>query len=98
MSSNPASQSLIVAPTIQETNNVDLPIMLSTPTAHELFTTIPSTTGHVMCDESLIALGYDIISYIVGPMPSTQFLEFLPGKWGIPLRNKPFKGLANYKP
>ena len=96
MSSNPASPEP-VAPTTPETNNVDLPTMLSTPTVHKLSTTIPFTTGHVMRDESLIALGYEMIGYIVGPMPSTQFLEFLPAKRGIPLRNNPFKGLANHE-
>ena len=95
MSSNPSSPEP-VAPTTPENANVDLP--LSTPTVHKLSTTIPYTTGHIIRDESLIALGCEMIGYIVGPMPSEQFLDFMPSKRGIPpFSRKPFKALANHK-
>ena len=50
----------------------------TTPTNHKQSTTIPFTSGHVMRDETLIALGNEMVGYVVGPMPAKEFLKFLP--------------------
>jgi hypothetical protein len=63
--------------TTPETACVDLPIH-STPTVQKRYTNIPFTSGHVMRDETLIALGNEMVGYVVGPMPAQKFLDFLP--------------------
>lgn len=50
----------------------------STPTQYKQSTALPFTSGHVMRDETLVALGNEMVGYAVGPMPAVEFLEFLP--------------------
>ena len=39
---------------------------------------IPFTSGHLERDETLIALGNEMVGHVVGPMPTQNFLDFLP--------------------
>jgi hypothetical protein len=49
-----------------------------------------------MRDETLIALGNEMVGYVVGPMPAKHFLELLPrnSKKSPSFRKKPFADLA----
>ena len=85
------------APTTPETAHVNLPIH-STPTVHKQSTYIPYTSGHVIRDETLIALGNEMVGYVVGPMPFTKFLDFLPRNRGKPsFRKKSFAELGKQR-
>ena len=58
---------------------VDLDIVNMTPTIHRRTTTLaPCTSNHLERDETLIALGQEIVGYVVGPMPADKFLDLLP--------------------
>ena len=58
----------------------------------------PWTTGHVMRDDSLIALGNQIVDCVVGLMPAEEFLELLPPtSKPLPVEEKPFTNLADKK-
>ena len=50
----------------------------STSTVHKQFTARQWTTDHEYRDDSLIALGNEIVGHVVGPMPAKEFLELLP--------------------
>jgi hypothetical protein len=41
-------------------------------------TALPYTSGHIIRDETLMALGDEMAGYVVGPMPPKDFLKFLP--------------------
>ena len=58
-------------------------------------TNIAFASGHII-RESLIALGNEMVGYVVGPMPAKEFLDFLPcNPWKV--RKKLFAGLATQK-
>ena len=84
-------------PTTPENPPIDLPID-STPTVHKQSSARPYSTGHVMRDESFIALGNEILGYIVGLMPAEEFLELLPPtSKPLPVETVPFTDLADKK-
>lgn len=67
-------------PTAQENNLFDIPtVRVLTPTIYnlKLSTARPWTTGHATRDESLIALGKEMVGSVVGLMPAKEFLELL---------------------
>lgn len=72
-----AASTGIPEPTTPENAPVDLPLD-STPTVHKQSSAIPYTSGHVMRDETLIALGNEMVGYVVGPMPAKDFIKLLP--------------------
>ena len=86
----------IPEPTTPDNAPVDLPSYL-TPTVHKQSTAMPFTSGHIMRDETLIALGNEMIGYVVGPMPAKDFLELLPrnSRKSPTFRKKPFADLAD---
>ena len=89
----------IPEPTTPDNALVDLPSYL-TPTVvtvHKQSTAMPFTSGHIMRDETLIALGNEMIGYVVGPMPAKYFLELLPrnSRKSPTFRKKPFADLAD---
>ena len=57
-----------------ETTPVD-PSIHSTPMQS---TAIPYSSGHIIRDEDLVELGYEMVGYVVGPMPAKDFLTLLP--------------------
>ena len=84
-------------PSTPETAPVDLPIH-STPTVHKQSSAVPYTSGHVTRDETLMALGNEMVGYVVGPMPAKDFLELLPCNSPLPsFRKKPFVKLADIR-
>ena len=87
------------APTTPEIVAATLSDIHSTPTVHKQATTVSYSTGHVIRDETLIALGNEMVGYIVGPMPAREFLEFLPRnpRKAPSFRKKPFVNLASHK-
>ena len=91
-----AASNGISEPTNPENDPVDLPTD-STPTIHKQSTAIPFTSGHVMRDETLIALGNQMVGYVVGPMPAKDFLELLPvnSLMSPSFNKKPFAKLAD---
>jgi hypothetical protein len=77
MLSNNAPAS-IPLPTTPEEGPIDMPIC-STPLAHKRSrTAVYATSNELFRDDTLIALGSEMVGYVVGPMPIEEFLEFLP--------------------
>ena len=93
---DPTASTAAPEPSTPEAAPVDLPAH-STPTVHKQSTAVPYTSGQMMCDENLIAIGAEIASYIVGPMPAKDFLKLLPrNSRELPLFDKkPFVKLAD---
>jgi hypothetical protein len=79
MSSNndPNASASIPQPTTPEEGPSDLPIH-STPMAHKLSTAMAVTSGALFRDDTLTALGNEMVGYVVGPMPADKFLKILP--------------------
>ena len=65
-------------PTAQENTLFDTTVRDPTPVIFKQSTARPWTTDDATRDESLIALGKEMVGSIVGPMPAKEFLELLP--------------------
>ena len=61
-------------PATPETTPVVLPTH-STPTVYKQSSALPYTSGHVVRDETLIALGNEMVGRVVGPMPFKEILR-----------------------
>ena len=74
---------------------IDLPTE-STPRVHKRNTAKQWTTNHEVRDDSLIAIGNEIVGHVVGPMPANEFLELLPYTIKpLPAETKVFTNLAD---
>ena len=98
MSKNDSTASTsALEPSTPEMASVDLPIH-STPTVHKQSSAVPYTSGHITRDETLLALGNEMVGYVVGPMPAHDFLKLLPCNSQLPsFDKKPFAKLAGLK-
>lgn len=63
--------------TIPKMVHIDLPLH-PTFMIYNQFTNIPFISGHMIHNENLIAVGNEMVGYVVGPMPAKISLDFLP--------------------